>query len=228
MLASIAVLALLHIFAMAIVLSPDEGWFAGAELIAAKFDMDHELTVPAFYSSSALLFCAALAGVISSGGASGERGYRLRWRALAVLLVLIALDEATELHESITGPLVEATGLNETTWAGRAWTLIYLPLAVGLGLVFWRFVWGLPPRTRASVITAGVVFVAGAGGGELIGTPLWRPDQEIPSTTYVVVSTIEELLEMLAVVILAYGLTTHLRDFIGPVTLGFRNPSRVT
>jgi len=66
------------------------------------------------------------------------------------------------------------------------------------------------------------------GGGELVGTHLWRPDQEIPSTSYVVVSTIEELLEMLAVVILAYGLTTHLRDFIGPVTLRFRDPSRAT
>jgi len=228
MLAIIAVLTLLHVFAMAVVLSQGDGWFLGAEVIAAKLNMDEELTVPAFYASSALLFCAALAGLISCGSARAQRGDRLRWTALAVLLVLIALDEATELHESITGPLVEATRLNETTWAGRAWTLIYLPLALGLGLVFWRFVWGLPPRTRWSIITAGVVFVAGAGGGELIATPLWGPDEEVPSITYVVASTIEELLEKSAVVILAYGLTTHLRDSVGSITLGSRSPSRIT
>jgi hypothetical protein len=224
MLAVITALVVLHVFAMAVILSEGEGWFVGAELIANKFNMDQEITVPAFYASSALLFCAALTAAISRAGVRGKPGYRGHWMALAVLLVLIALDEATELHESITGPLVEATGLSNALWAGRAWTLIYLPLAIAFGVAFWRFVWRLPHRTRAYLVVAGIVFVTGAAGGELLGTPLWRPDADVPSRAYVVVSTIEEILEKLAVVFLAYGLTTHLRDFTGPFTVGFTHP----
>ncbi len=223
MLILITVLVVLHAFAMAVVLSEGGGWFAGAELIASKFDMDKELTVPAFYASSAVLFCAALAATISRAGAGVKAGSRGHWMALGVLLVLIALDEATELHESISGPLVEATGLDDETWVGRAWILIYLPLTIALGVTFWRFVWRLPRRTRASLVIAGIVFVAGAAGGEVLGTPLWRPDA-VPSTAYVAVSTMEELLEKLAVVILAYGLAMHLRDFIGSITVGFTDP----
>lgn len=47
----------------------------------------------------------------------------------------------------------------------------------------------------------------------------------MPTPAFLVITTIEETLEKVAVVILAYGLTTHLRGHVGAPTIAFADAS---
>ncbi|HEX6237202.1 MAG TPA: hypothetical protein VFZ68_08405 [Acidimicrobiales bacterium] len=64
---------------------------------------------------------------------------------------------------------------------------------------------------------AGVIYVSGAAGLELIGGRLWEEgDVSVP---YLLLVGVEETLEMLGVVLLAYALLAFLRDGIGAMRL---------
>src|SRR3712207_929670 len=79
------------------------------------FDAVDEASLPAFLSAVALLACAGLAAVI----ASAEAAMAWRWRALAVVLAVLAVDEAVEIHESTVEPLrrlLDADGVLYYTW----------------------------------------------------------------------------------------------------------------
>jgi hypothetical protein len=85
--------------------------------------------------------------------------------------------------------------------------------------VFARFLVALPARTRTAMLLAGAVFVAGAAGMELVGRELFNPFD--PDATYLAAVGVEELLEKVGVIILAWALLTHLRDHVGSVTLSW-------
>lgn len=220
MLIIIAGLLFLHLLAMAVMLLVGHASFRGAGLLLGKFDMDGELTVPAWYAASALLFCSVLAlAVYSRTGGPRMQGFRWQWAGLAAVLIFLSVDEMTALHEELSGPLTHATRLDPTYWVKWAWILPYTALAAVVALVFWRFLWQLPRRTRRSFLAAGALFVGAAAGLELAGSRLWTPG--VPTLGYLAVSTAEEAIEKLAVVLLAYGLTTHLRDHTAPFTVAF-------
>lgn len=78
-------------------------------------------------------------------------------------------------------------------------------------LVFRKFIFSLPFRTKALFILAGAIYVGGAIGMESIGgyiadTPGLHP------AAYAVAATIEELLEMLGVIIFIYALLSYIKS----------------
>jgi hypothetical protein len=113
-------------------------WFtlAAAALIAAlavpgaltvrrggggAFDLDGELTVPAL-ASAALLLCAS--GAAIAAFASDPVRRRRPWAGLAGLFLLMAIDEATGMHEA----LEDLTAVD--------WQTLYVP-AVAFAAVVW-------------------------------------------------------------------------------------------
>lgn len=207
MLAIIAVLLALHLLAMAVLLGAVPDGFVGAGVLVDHFDMNQRRTVPAWYSAGALLFCGVLAGLIAWSAPRGRGSYRFYWVGLAVLLAVLAVDRLFAAHRVPLRLLTSAAGLPP---AARilAGAVAAAGLAAGAVLV-WRFLRHLPARTRAAFVVAAAVFLAAAVGFESAGARLATP--EAPTFAYVAVSTVEEVLEKLAVVILAYGLTIHRR-----------------
>ncbi len=78
-----------------------------------------------------------------------------------------------------------------------------------VGLAYSKFVWELPKDTRLRFITAGVIFLVGALGIEMLGAR--EADLHGYSTvTYCLLFTVEEMLEMLGIILFIYALLTHL------------------
>jgi hypothetical protein len=190
--------------------------FTGTEVIVRVLGMDGELNAPTWYSAAVLLLCAGLA----AGIAALMRQRRLparHWVLMSAVLAFLSLDEAALLHEELSKPLTRSLDLDPERWEYWAWVGPYSVAALLLVAAFARFLWRLPATTRWQIVGAGVLYVSGAAGLELIGGRFW--DEGDLSVPYLLVVGAEETLEMLGVVLLAYALLTFLRDHIGALRL---------
>jgi hypothetical protein len=158
-----------------------------------SFELDGERNLPATYAA-ALWTCVALLAVLL-GRVDRAPGARLMWLGLSAPLLLVAADEFGEIHER----LERITGID--------WQILYSPL--GLVAVF---LWVLVGR-RLRTLGGFGLFVAGTVCGtvsQIVEAVEYGPnDEEIRGFDELVVA--EELLEMVAVVLVGLALLAALR-----------------
>jgi hypothetical protein len=181
------------------------------------FYVAEEQNVPTWYSSVSLFACAALLALI--GAAEGARGFRRHWYALALIFVYLSLDEAAQLHERLVEPTRALLGLHgalaQVAWL--VWAMLFV-LVLGLGLI--RFLAHLPQRSRRAFVLAGVTFLVGAVGLELVGG--WQSSRAgYENPTWAMLASAEELLEMTGIAIFLYALLAYLARQHGTIMLTF-------
>jgi hypothetical protein len=200
-------------------LSPSEGLLKQVQKSFVRiFYLDLEANVPTWYSASMLLFCAALLAMITCAKRAQQDPYARHWAAMAVVFLGLSIDETAILHEMAIRPLrlaFHADGLLYYAWVvpGAAFVLLF-------ALAYLRFWWRLPPRTRALFCIAGAVYVGGAIGAEAFsGLRAARYDEG--DFGYMMIATLEELMEMTGLVVFIYALLDYMGRHIGEVALRF-------
>lgn len=159
----------------------------------AVFDLNGEQNVPATYSA-ALWVCVALVAVLI-GRAEQGRAARI-WIALSVPLLFVGADEFSEIHER----LERITGID--------WQILYSPLAL-VAAVLWVLV-----GRRFRELGAGFGFFV---GGTICGIAsqaieaLEYGDNNRRVAAFNKLVVCEEMLEMVAVVLIGLALLTALR-----------------
>lgn len=181
------------------------------------FYLDNESSVPTWYSSVGLLLAALLlAAIFVVRFLQGDR-FRWHWGGLGVLFALLSIDEVAMFHEYPIDPLREALhadGLLYYTWVIPGAAFVGL-----IGLGFARFLLHLPARTRNGFLLAGVVFVGGAIGVEMLsGRQASRSGEE--NLSYALIITAEESCEMLGVVLFIHALTGYMASHGVDVRIG--------
>jgi len=108
------------------------------------------------------------------------------------------------------------------------WVVPYGIAVVVIGLVYLKFVLRLPNNTRARFVTAGLIYLIGALGIEMLGAR----EADLHGTETVLYSmlyTFEEMLEMLAIILFIYALLSHLAQETGRLSIVLKpadgNPS---
>ena len=186
------------------------------ELFAELTNVDEEENFPTLYSASALLISSALLAIIAyAKKLAGER-YVQHWGALSIIFLILSLDEFLGLHEKVIEPLrhtLKAGGLFYYTWVipGAIFVLVCL-------LSFMRFLAALPVKTRRLILIAGTVYIGGALGVEMLDgyyAQMYSNDSMMYST----LTTIEEFMEMLGIVIFIYALLSYISSFMKGVSL---------
>jgi hypothetical protein len=172
------------------------------------FDADAESTVPAWYSSSTLLLCSFVIATIAWLEKAKGAPFVPHWAGLSLVFLFLSLDEALGIHERTIGPLRPI--VNAPGGVGYSpWVIPYAAFALLVALAYLRFLAHLSPQMRRLFLLAGALYVGGAAGMEVVGSHyILRHSDE--SMTYVLLATIEELLEMLGVVIFIYALLSYL------------------
>lgn len=168
------------------------------------FNVNRELSIPAWFSAAMLLSCAATLAVIAL--AKREDRYARHWVGLAIIFLYLSIDEASAIHEKFTEPLqiwLEPTGV-----LFFAWVIIGAPLVVIFALFYLRFLLHLPPHIRILVALAGVTYVGGAIIVEGISASQWYLDGG-SSLFYSAIGTVEELFEMFGVILFLYALLAY-------------------
>ena len=180
------------------------------------FDLAIEGNIPTLYSAVAMLFCSALLALITHTNWHKPDGKRFYWLGLTILFLFLALDEGAVIHEAV-GDYFEQY-LSATGFLYFMWVVPYGIATAVLGLVFLKFVWELPKNTRLRFIAAGVIFLTGVLGIEMLGARE-AALHGTETVVYCLLYTIEEMLEMLGIVLFIYALLSHLVQETGPLSI---------
>jgi hypothetical protein len=137
------------------------------------------------------------------------------------------VDEAAKIHETVGAHLgrtvLLAMGFSPpSVLFSRAWVIHGAFLAVVVRLVGLKLIKGLPVRTRRLLLGAGALYVGGAIGMELVWV-LYENLYGRANAPLILIgmTTIEEFLEMLSVVVVIYALTSYLGSCPGETRISF-------
>jgi hypothetical protein len=176
--------------------------------IAILFYVRMEQNIPTLYSSMLLLVAALLCILIARAHGRTNHTYVRHWAALSVVFVLLSVDEFASIHEQATDPLREQFGITGGPLF-FAWVIPGAALVALFGIALLRFLRHLPKPTRRRLLTAGILFLSGAIGFEMIGGA-YKATYGPLNMGYVLIVTAEETLEMVGVAVLLYGLLAYI------------------
>lgn len=192
--------------------------FLGWEPIARLLDLNSESSIGTWVSVMLLATCAALLGLIARARHLARDRFAWHWTGLAALALGLSLDEGAKLHDlgsGFGGAMRERLNLGGVLYYG--WVIVAFVTIVVLALVYRRFVLALPPGTRATLLAAAAFYVMGEMGLEMLGG--WVIDRQGESFLYFLVTSFEEFLAMVGVVIAIGALLALARTAAGPVLL---------
>lgn len=171
------------------------------------FNLSEEGNVPTWFSATTLLLCACLLAIIwRVVRAAGERHAR-HWAGLALVFLFMAVDEGASIHELLILPLRSLLDTEGPLYF--AWVIPYGIAAGVFALAYLRFLLALPRRTAVLFLAAGLLYVGGALGMEMLAPYVYDWSAKVTLPMFVML-LFEETLEMLGVAVLVHALLDHL------------------
>lgn len=176
--------------------------------LTTLFDVDGERNVPSFFSFTIIMFSVGLLAFIAAHQPRGVKPHRAYWAGLALVFSYLALDEGFELHERVAryaGTWVHARELSVYLWL--------VPYAIGclaFLIIYGRFLAQLQREDKLNILLAGIVYVAGAAGAEVIGALYVHVFHTEHALGYDIESAIEESLEMTGMILFVYALLRYI------------------
>jgi hypothetical protein len=191
----------------------------------ALFNLDREGNIPTLFSSVTTLLCAGLLAVIATARKRQEKREYLYWAGLAIIFLFLAVDDGAAIHENIIRPL--RTALHTSGVLYFAWVIPYGILVIAVGLIYLRFLFTLTVKTRYMIILAGILYVGGALGFELIGG-YWTTLYGQENLAYELITTCEQTLQMSGILVFIYALMSFIASELNDIYLyiGSSNPKQ--
>ncbi len=183
-----------------------------------KFDLDVEGNVPTWFSTFLLLLSSLLLGIIALFKNKNKDSYSRRWAILAFLFLCLSIDEASGLHELLIDPLNETFDFSGIFYL--SWIIVGLVVILLLLFFYWRFFFRLPKRTRKSILLAATIYLSGAIGLEMVGGYCAYHYKHL-ALLYCIITTIEESLEMVGLVLLSKALLEYLYSYLPTISFAF-------
>ena len=201
------------------------------------FDLSLDAAVPTWFASLTLLGCSAAAAALwRAGGAgggvrTGGGPPRRFWGGIAAVFLLLSVDEVGMIHERLggaaaglfAGPVRRALPPSLEGVLYYKWVLVGLPAAAAFGAWAVPSLRALPRATAARFVAAGLLYVGGAVGLEMVNS---RQDalHGYANLTYGLMTAAEELLEMCGAGLFLVSLLLHLERTRGPLEVRLGSP----
>jgi len=186
-----------------------------AEIID-RLNLDAEPSLGQFTQAVLLLALAALLFAIGHRTRDLGDRYARWWIGLAVVFTYLAIDEGSQLHEMSIGPLRGAFDTGGPLLF--AWLIVAIPFVVMFGVVCVPFLRALPSWTRNRIVLAGLLYVAGAIGMEML-SGVWVDARGFDATYFYLFVTIEEALEVSGLLLFLSTLLSYVARMQGRVVI---------
>ena len=187
--------------------------------LVRQFDMGVEANLPTFFSAFQLLVTSLVLAVIGLARRQQSDPVALEWLLLALIFLVMAVDETSEIHEMAVRPFREFAPWLASGFFYWAWVL---PASVLVAVVAWRyagFVFRyLPADTRSSTILGAALFVGGAIGVEM-PEARYVEINGLDNFTYGMFVLAEEILEMSGVLVFLRGIMRYASAHVGALEL---------
>jgi hypothetical protein len=172
------------------------------------FNFDTEQNIPTLYSTIALLFSSILVSLIAFRRKQLQIPY-IPWLWLSLIFLFMSIDEASSIHELLVRPAREISEPSGVFY--HAWVVPYGLALVVLIIAYSKFLFELPKRIMTLFLISGAIFVLGSVGFECLAG---RHVELYGSMNilYDIMSTCEELLEMIGIALFIYALLTYISN----------------
>lgn len=194
------------------------GGYTRAMGFIPQFALGMEHNVPTFFSSMLLLSAAALLGIITMTRHQHKESKVFQWGLLAVIFLYLAVDEAAGLHELLNYPVSIFTETGSVFYYG--WVIPASVLVLIFAGAYLRFLLDLPRTVRILFVAAGMLYVGGALGGEMV-SGLYADSHGWDNPTYATIATMEETLEMTGALVFVYALLRYVRAEVRELRITF-------
>jgi hypothetical protein len=180
------------------------------------FDSDQKLNFPSVIKELALV--ASALGVYAISRIARDEGDRWagRWRFLAVVVALLALDEMTFAHQTLGQVLQRRLEFDGALHF--AWVVVYLPLALAVVVALVPFWWNLARPLRWSFAWAAVLFGGGAGLVTLVKGWI-ESDSGQDSLAFFLTAAASDSLELIGLAVLVLAVFNELAWRAGQITI---------
>lgn len=188
---------------------PSDDPTSNVDELVLLFSVDKEENVPTYFSTFLLIFAALLLSVITVLERKRNNSYTFYWAILSSGFLVMAGDELLQFHERVSWPVRKQLGLLGDDYWGifhYAWVIPYFIIVAILGLFFLRFWLSLPKTTRLAFLLAATLYIGGAIGCELVGGYIAQTLKLEEHMIYVMITTLEEGLEMAGVIVFIWAL----------------------
>ena len=175
------------------------------------FNVNIESNIPTFYATFLLLIVTLFLVLITLLEKSRNGVDIVYWRNLSCIFFCMAVDEFVSLHEMLVIPLRRLLGTEHLGMFYFTWVIPGMLVVLVFTLYFLRFWLSLELKTRQTFFVAGVLFISGCIGMEMIGG--WYADIHGTETlVYSLLTTVEESLEMCGVLVFIWGLMGYITE----------------
>lgn len=183
--------------------APDKIWL---------LDLDSEESILNWLSSIVLFADALLLFLVASNRHARHLAFATHWYVLAIGFAGLSFDETASLHEKLSGILhksLHTSGAFEFAWV--------IPALIFCGLLFLfyiPFLRALPARIGSALFLAGLLYVGGAVGVEMIAGSIYE-HLPLDSLPYRIVTSFEEAMEISGALLLAFVVGRNLALLTG-------------
>ena len=178
-------------------------------VLFSLFFLDGEGNLPALFSTWLFLMNAVLFVIVWKAKKEADDSRRI-WLLLSAVFVFLAIDESISIHERLIDPLrqaLDASGVFYYTWI--------IPYGIGIVVlsifaipVFWR----LEKKIRFWFGLSAATYLFATIGVEMISGKYLTMMNEKKDIVWILIITLEELLEMAGLIILVYALLSLIRN----------------
>lgn len=189
------------------------------------FYVDLENNIPTYFSSIQLLIAAGLLAVIAVIECREKRASGRHWTVLAVGFLLMSIDEISSIHEKLIRPMRALIGSSHLGIFYHAWVIPAIAGVAGLGLYFRNFLRSLPQSTRNQFLLAGLIYLGGAVGLEMLGGK-WREMHGMENIIYYTETHFEESMEMFGILLFIRAILRHLEGSYGAISFSIQTPAQ--
>jgi hypothetical protein len=210
------------------------------------FDVGEERSIPTWFESIQFLLCSILLAVVAVAKKQRNDRYILHWSVLSIILMLLSLDEVASIHEAIGQQserlLHSITGLTPSGAITFFWVVPGTIFVVIVLLAYLRFLADLPRSTRRLFLFAGVLFVLGALGLEMLTAQVMSSSSSIadwvasssggmvgpesasaiPKILKGLQTCVEEMFEMLGLTAFVYALLAYIDSYVEDISVRVR------
>lgn len=157
------------------------------------FNLDREMNIPTWFSAFLFLLGAVLLWVIGTELRARMDPLALRWRVMAVVFLILSVDEISALHEMTVDPLRDF--FHAGGYLHFSWVILGMAVILGTAILFLRPFLSLPGRLRLLSAASAGLFISGSLGMEMIAGR-WVEAGGASNFRYAMMANAEETLEL--------------------------------
>jgi hypothetical protein len=179
-------------------------------------DVDFEASFYTWFSVLMLGFAAVISFGLAAYKGDLSRPRSKEWTAIGLILLVMSVDEMLSFHEHLSHlvrSVMSTSGIFTFSWVIPALFVVGL-----ITILLWSLLRSLPVNVGLGIIASGVVFLTGAVGMEMVAGQIISESESrilaFESAPYRVVSSVEEALEGLGVIILIRTLLVQAQLYV--------------